>query len=50
MGGKDVIHVKQLRNPNFHPPEVLKFLKLLADNRFSADANPAGISGKLKVY
>lgn len=48
MGGKDVIHVKQLRNPNLQPPEVLKFLKLLADDRFSADANPAGISGKLK--
>lgn len=50
MGGKDVIHVKQLRNSNLQPPEVLKFLKLLADGRFSEDANPAEISGKLKVY
>ncbi|KDO77666.1 hypothetical protein CISIN_1g0445082mg, partial [Citrus sinensis] len=48
MGGKDVIHVKQLRNSNLQPPEVLKFLKLLADGRFSEDANPAEISGKLK--
>lgn len=50
MGGKDVIHVKQLRNSNLQPPEMLKFLKLLADGRFSEDANPAEISGKLKVY
>lgn len=50
MGGKDVIHVKQLRNSSLQPPEVLKFLKLLADGRFSEDANPAEISGELKVY
>ncbi|GMI91557.1 necrotic spotted lesions 1 [Hibiscus trionum] len=35
MGGKDVIHVKQLQNSNIQPNEVQKILKQLADERFS---------------
>ncbi|KAJ0016622.1 hypothetical protein Pint_10525 [Pistacia integerrima] len=49
MGGKDVVHVKQLRNSNLLPPEVLKSLKQLADERFSEEANPAQVSGNMKV-
>ncbi|XP_031250364.1 MACPF domain-containing protein NSL1-like [Pistacia vera] len=48
MGGKDVVHVKQLRNSNLLPPEVLKSLKQLADERFSEEANPAQVSGNMK--
>lgn len=56
MGGKDVIHVKQLENSNLQPTEVQKLLKEQADKRFSEDvngsflSNPAEISGKLKVH
>lgn len=49
MGGKDVVHIKQLQNSNLLPPEVLKSLKQLADERFSEDANPAKVSGNMKV-
>jgi hypothetical protein len=55
MGGKDVIHIKQLENSNLQPTEVQKLLKECADKRFSEDvngsflSNPAEISGKLKV-
>ncbi|KAK4485253.1 hypothetical protein RD792_007884 [Penstemon davidsonii] len=37
MGGKDVIHIKQLRNSNLQPTEVQKLLKQLADEAFSED-------------
>lgn len=39
MGGKDVIHIKQLQNSNLEPTEVQKLLKQLADERFSEDGN-----------
>ncbi|KAF5205030.1 Macpf domain-containing protein [Thalictrum thalictroides] len=39
MGGKDVIHVKQLYESNIQPSEVQKWLKHLADGRFPEDAN-----------
>ncbi|CAA0817872.1 MACPF domain-containing protein NSL1 [Striga hermonthica] len=39
MGGKDVIHIKQLRTSNLLPAEVQKLLKQLADERFSEDDN-----------
>lgn len=55
MGGKDVIHIKQLQSSNLQPTEVQKLLKQLADERFSEDvngnfiSNPIEFSGKLKV-
>lgn len=54
MGGKDVIHIKQLQSSNLQPTEVQKLLKQLADERFSEDvngnfiSNPIEFSGKLK--
>ncbi|KAJ6925900.1 MACPF domain-containing protein NSL1-like isoform X1 [Populus alba x Populus x berolinensis] len=48
MGGKDVIHIKQLQKSNLEPPEVQKLLKEYADKRFSGDVNPAELSGKPK--
>ncbi|KAK9092623.1 hypothetical protein Syun_027534 [Stephania yunnanensis] len=39
MGGKDVIHIKQLRNSNLQPAAVQKLLKSLADERFPEDPN-----------
>uniref|UniRef100_A0A5B6YGJ0 Putative MACPF domain-containing protein NSL1 n=1 Tax=Davidia involucrata TaxID=16924 RepID=A0A5B6YGJ0_DAVIN len=54
MGGKDVIHIKQLQNSNLQPTEVQKLLKQLSDERFSEDVNGSFIpksdklSGKLK--
>ncbi|KAL6546579.1 kinetochore-associated protein nsl1 [Orobanche minor] len=39
MGGKDVIHIKQLRNSNLQPTEVQKLLKQLADERLCEDEN-----------
>jgi hypothetical protein len=56
MGGKDVVHIRQLENSNLQPAEVQKLLKEYADKRFSEDvngsflSNPAEISGKLKVH
>jgi histone H3/H4 len=50
MGGKDVMHIKQLQKSNLEPPEVQKLLKEYADKRFSGDANPAELSGKPKVH
>ncbi|XP_062095761.1 MACPF domain-containing protein NSL1 [Humulus lupulus] len=53
MGGKDVVHVKQLQNSNLQPNEVQKLLKELADERFSenVDTQPAlsanELSGKV---
>lgn len=53
MGGKDVIHIKQLQSSNLQPTEVQKRLKELADERFSEDvngiSNSTEFSGKLKV-
>ncbi|CAH2034163.1 unnamed protein product [Thlaspi arvense] len=37
MGGKDVIHMKQMRNSNHEPEEVQKVLKQLGDKMFSVD-------------
>ncbi|KAF3511106.1 hypothetical protein F2Q69_00008231 [Brassica cretica] len=37
MGGKDVVHMKQLRNSNHEPGEVQKQLKQLGDKRFAVD-------------
>lgn len=37
MGGKDVIHMKQMRKSNHEPDEVQKLLKQLGDKRFSTD-------------
>ncbi|KAL8103705.1 MACPF domain-containing protein NSL1-like [Apium graveolens] len=39
MGGKDVIHLKQLQKSNLQPTEVQKILKQVADQRFSEDVN-----------
>ena len=56
MGGKDVIHIKQLQNSNLQPTEVQKLLKQLADERFSKDIDGSftldsnKLSGKLKVH
>ncbi|KAF2303293.1 hypothetical protein GH714_016404 [Hevea brasiliensis] len=35
MGGKDVIHIKQLQKSNAQTPEIQKLLKQVADERFS---------------
>ncbi|KAJ6885914.1 MACPF domain-containing protein NSL1-like [Populus alba x Populus x berolinensis] len=48
MGGKDVIHMKQLQKSNLEPPEVQKLLKEYADKLFSGDVDPAELSGKPK--
>ncbi|KAK9681994.1 hypothetical protein RND81_10G042400 [Saponaria officinalis] len=37
IGGKDVIHIKQLQHSNVEPTEVQNLLKKLADKRFSED-------------
>lgn len=37
MGGKDVIHLKQLHTSNLTPTELQKLLKKLGDDRFSAN-------------
>lgn len=56
MGGKDVIHLKQLQKSNLQPTEVQKILKQVADQRFSEDLNeslvqnPDKSSGTQKVY
>ncbi|PKI38889.1 hypothetical protein CRG98_040720 [Punica granatum] len=39
MGGKEVVHIKQLQSSSLQPTEVQKSLKQLADQRFSEDAN-----------
>ncbi|XP_054778026.1 MACPF domain-containing protein NSL1-like isoform X2 [Prosopis cineraria] len=51
MGGKDVVHMKQLRNSDLQSTELQKLLKQLADERFSENANVSyrgEISGNLK--
>ncbi|CAO2842879.1 unnamed protein product [Amaranthus hypochondriacus] len=48
IGGKDVIHIKQLKNSNAEPAEILNLLKKLADERFSNDLSGSGIHGKQK--
>ncbi|KAJ9136132.1 hypothetical protein P3X46_033240 [Hevea brasiliensis] len=48
MGGKDVIHIKQLQKSNVEPPEVQKLLTQLADERFSEEENAAIRSRKSK--
>ncbi|XVF27602.1 hypothetical protein REPUB_Repub14bG0122400 [Reevesia pubescens] len=48
MGGKDVIHIKQLQNSNLDPNEVQKTLKQLADERFSENVKTPEFSEKPK--
>ncbi|KAF8029775.1 hypothetical protein BT93_E2259 [Corymbia citriodora subsp. variegata] len=52
MGGKDVVHVKQLQNSHLQPTAVQNYLKQLADEKFSEDTtvspDPAQLSAKLK--
>jgi hypothetical protein len=48
MGGKDVVHVKQLKNSNLHPIELQKLVKQLADKRFLDGGSPAEVMGKRK--
>lgn len=56
MGGKDVVHLKQLHNSPLQPTEVQKLLKQLADERFPNDATISSVSalpessGKTEVY
>lgn len=50
IGGKDVIHIKQLKNSNAEPAEILNLLKKLADERFSNDLSGSGLHGKQKVH
>lgn len=56
MGGKDVIHLKQLKNSNLQPTEVQKVLKQVADQKFSELVdenlvqNPEKSSGTHKVH
>lgn len=52
MGGKDVIHIKQLQNSTLQPTEVQKLLKQLADQRFSEDGGTDSdiSSRKSKVF
>ncbi|CAA7015753.1 unnamed protein product [Microthlaspi erraticum] len=49
MGGKDVVHMKQLRNSNHEPDEVQRRLKHLADKRFSAETVEETISSPVSV-
>lgn len=55
MGGKDIVHVKQLQNSKLEPAELQKLLKQLAEERFSDNANESSISntadllGKMRV-
>lgn len=55
MGGKDVIHLKQLQSSNLEPTDMQVLLKKLADERFSEAENeiltqePELSSGKKKV-
>ncbi|KAI8525551.1 hypothetical protein RHMOL_Rhmol13G0239100 [Rhododendron molle] len=46
MGGKDVIHIKQLQSSSLQPTEVQKLLKELADKRFSEDGSCTSNSNK----
>ncbi|KAL2475333.1 MACPF domain-containing protein NSL1 [Abeliophyllum distichum] len=54
MGGKDVIHIKQLQSSNLQPTEVQKLLKQLADEKFAEEVNGSlvpkddNLSGKPK--
>lgn len=55
MGGKDIVHIKQLQNSKLEPAELQKLLKQLAEERFSADvtessiSNTADLLGKMRV-
>ncbi|KAL6201417.1 hypothetical protein ACLB2K_025131 [Fragaria x ananassa] len=44
MGGKDIVHIKQLQNSKLEPAELQKLLKQLAEERFSADVTESSIS------
>ena len=54
MGGKDVVHIKQLKDSDLGLIEVEKLLQQVADERFSKDSigssngSTTNISGKLK--
>lgn len=43
MGGKDVIHLKQLQSSNLEPTDVQNLLKQLADEQLSEDINGSPI-------
>lgn len=44
MGGKDVVHIKQLQSSNLQPNDVQKLLKNLSEERFSEDTDGSLIS------
>lgn len=48
MGGKDVIHIKQLQSSILPPVEVQKLLKQLADEKFSEDVNGCQIANSVR--
>lgn len=48
MGGKDVIHIKQLQNSTFQPMELQKLVKQLADEKFSEDVNGCQMRNSVK--
>lgn len=48
IGGKDVIHMKQLKSSNIEPAEVQNTLKKLADERFSENLQNCGARQKPK--
>lgn len=48
MGGKDVIHLKQLHSSTLQATEVQKLLKQKADEKFSEDLDPAESAEKQK--
>lgn len=45
MGGKEVLHIKQMQTSSLDPTQVQNSLKQLADQRFSADVNATTFSG-----
>lgn len=56
MGGKDVVHIKQLKSSDLRPNEVQKLLQQVTDERFSEDldrcynGNSSEISGRQEVH
>jgi len=50
IGGKDVIHLKQLNGSDLQPIEVQNLLKKLADERFSDHLPNSARAGKDKVH
>ncbi|KAK9936416.1 hypothetical protein M0R45_013259 [Rubus argutus] len=50
MGGKDIVHIKQLHNSKLEPAELQKLLKQLAEERFSADVNATSVSNSADLH